>query len=74
MGCTDGAPQWEQDAEEPLPSRLHIRLTYIKGRNDSRLWVAEADRDGSTEYDATGATPLDAMTALAEVLYEMIPE
>jgi hypothetical protein len=37
-------------------------------------WLANASTNGSVDYDATGATPLDAVMKLAKVLYEAAKE
>jgi len=58
-----------------MTGRLMIRLSFH--RDDSRLyptgyWVAEADADGSIQFDGDGLTPLDAMMALAKQMHECI--
>ena len=72
MGCTDNGPLEEGPAVEPASESplLTISLLLDRKYDGTRVWTVTAERDSSPEYDASGATPLEAMTVLAELLYE----
>lgn len=47
---------------------IKLVLSGIDGQKNE--WVACADKNDSPEYDASGETPLIAMTKLAELLFK----
>lgn len=53
--------------------KLEYCSTAVNHGLPHQIWLASADLNGSPMYDAAGATPLDAMTGLAESLAKRIP-
>jgi hypothetical protein len=51
-----------------------ITLVMTKDQKGQDCWVAEASRNKSVDYDAVGVTPLNAVMALAEVLYREVSD
>ena len=53
-------------------SKQEIKLSFHRDaprQYPTGYWYAEASFDNSPDYDGVGATPLDAMTELAEQMY-----
>lgn len=55
-----------------MNGELTIRLDYDHGEPEQQpgSYTASAYKDDSPEYDASGATPLEAMWNLARTLYD----
>lgn len=66
------------NAPQPDPTTLtEVTLAADVHENGTITWVATASLNGSPQYDTGAArciTPMDAMTVLAQVLYQELTE